>query len=271
MIRIKSIITILSMICFLQANAQETDKGQMEIALTNPGKSYKLKVSLLDGSVKLTAHSGSNIIVDVTAHEGKSKPAKEAGGMKRIGGSTGFEVKAKENNNEVEISNSNVMKKIDLDIKVPANGNFQVKLINNGDIEIVNVQGELELSNINGAIRLSGVRGSAVANTINGEIIARFQSVSPDKAMAFSTLNGKIDVSFPADIKANMKLRSDYGEVYSDFDVALEKNAAPVSKTQSNGLYKISKDAWLNGKINGGGPDIMLKTSMGSIYLRKNK
>ncbi len=37
------------------------------------------------------------------------------------------------------------------------------------------------------------------------------------KAMAFTSLNGVIDVTLPASTRANLKLRSDMGDVYTDF------------------------------------------------------
>ena len=37
--------------------------------------------------------------------------------------------------------------------------------------------------------------------------------------MAFANLNGDVDVTFPADLKATVRLHADNGEIYSDFDV----------------------------------------------------
>ena len=86
------------------------------------------------------------------------------------------------------------------------------------------MSGELEISNVNGAIQAHGRGGSAVANTVNGNLTATFKGVTPGTPMAFSTLNGKVDVTFPANVKAALKMKSDRGEVYSDFDVAVDKS-----------------------------------------------
>ncbi len=37
--------------------------------------------------------------------------------------------------------------------------------------------------------------------------------------MSFSTMNGDVDVTMPGDVKARVKLKSDNGEIYSDFEV----------------------------------------------------
>ena len=56
-----------------------------------------------------------------------------------------------------------------------------------------------------------------------------------------------------------------------DFDVAVDKGPAKVTKSSQNGLTKISTDDWTYGKVNGGGAEVMVKTMNGSIYLRKAK
>ncbi len=89
--------------------------------------------------------------------------------------------------------------------------------------------------------------------------------------MAFSTLNGNIDVSFPATLKANVKLQSDHGEMFTDFDMEADKAQPKVNRTSGQGLYRINVESWVYGKINGGGPQLMMKNMNGNIYIRKTK
>ena len=49
------------------------------------------------------------------------------------------------------------------------------------------------------------------------------RQVTPDKPMSFTSFNGNVDVTLPAAVKANLKLRSDQGEVYTDFDVQIQQ------------------------------------------------
>ncbi|NCT93558.1 MAG: DUF4097 domain-containing protein [Chitinophagaceae bacterium] len=271
---IKFICTLLLVCSTVCLQAQNSEKEQLTVALSSPGKPYKLKVNLISGSIRVTGHNADNIVIDVDVPEEKGgRKDKRAGesGMKRIGGSTGYEVKAIEKNNEVTVHTNLIDREVNLELKVPANGSLILKTINGGDIEVKNVKGELELNNINGEIKLSGIAGSAVATTVNGDIVARFESVTPDKPMAFSTFNGTVDISLPAVSKANLKLKSDQGDIFSDFDVAIEKGSGGTSKTNSGGLYRIAKDAWVTGKINGGGAELMVKSNMGDIYIRKAK
>jgi hypothetical protein len=89
--------------------------------------------------------------------------------------------------------------------------------------------------------------------------------------MAFSTLNGNVDVSLPAAAKFGVKLKSDRGEIYSDFDVDVDKSQPQATRSGKDGMYKVSIEDWVKGKVNGGGGEIMMKNMNGNIYVRKTK
>jgi DUF4097 and DUF4098 domain-containing protein YvlB len=141
--------------------------------------------------------------------------------------------------------------------------------VNDGEVTVENVTGELEVNNVNDKITLTNISGSVVANTVNGDVNVTFKSVDPKASMAFSTLNGDVNVTLPADTKANLKLKSDNGDVFSDFDIDIDKTPSKVDKTNEPGMYKIKKDDWVYGKINGGGPEMMMKNMQGDIYVKK--
>ena len=93
------------------------------------------------------------------------------------------------------------------------------------------MKGELDVSSMNGKITLTNVSGSVLANTMNGTMRATMDSVDPNKPLSFSSMNGTIDVTLPADFKANVKLRTDHGEIYSDFDFKLGGGAPSRRRT----------------------------------------
>jgi len=89
--------------------------------------------------------------------------------------------------------------------------------------------------------------------------------------MAFSTLNGNVDVSFPASAKSNLRLKSERGEIFTDFDIDIDKTQPKTELKKEAGMYQLKLDDWIMGKINGGGPEVMMKNMNGNIYVRKNK
>ena len=108
---------------------------------------------------------------------------------------------------------------MDLEIEVPVRTNLELRVVNGGEIAVEGVEGNLEVNNVNGPVRLTGVSGSVVASAVNANVTVRLTRVTDAKAMAFSSLSGTVDVTLPATTKANLKLRSDNGDVFTDFDV----------------------------------------------------
>ncbi|MCF0041052.1 DUF4097 domain-containing protein [Dyadobacter fanqingshengii] len=253
--------------------AQTGTKEQLVVPLSDAGKPGSLQVNLINGTIRVTGYSGNQVVIDavVKSPEDDEKPKSEAGGMKRISRKGGLELTATEEHNVVKLTTKMVNTTMLLEIKVPQKFGLKVGTINNGDIVIENVSGEMEIQNVNGDITLTNISGSAVANTINGTLKANFKTIDTSSPMAFSTLNGNVDVTIPATAKFDVKLKSDRGEIYSDFDVDVDKSAPQATRSAKDGMYKVSIDDWVKGKINGGGSEIMMKNMNGNIYVRKAK
>ena len=267
--------TVLALFSILAVSASFGQTGSTEsltVPLSSPGKPYSLKVHLVTGSIKVVGYEGKDVIVNVTPrkNDDNDKSDDTKNGMKRISASGGFEVTAKEADNTVTINTGNPMKALDLELKIPQDVKLKLGTVNDGEVNVENVSGELEVNNVNDKITLTNISGSVVANTVNGDVTVTFKTIDPKAPMAFSTLNGDVNVTLPADTKANLKLKSDNGDVFSDFDIDIDKTPSKIDKTTEPGMYKIKKDDWVYGKINGGGPEIMMKNMQGDIYVKKS-
>jgi DUF4097 and DUF4098 domain-containing protein YvlB len=259
---------LLAIVLAGKTQAQTDNKQQVTVPLSEPGKPCKVKVEALNGSIKVVGYEGKEVLVEVEA-EKRDEPV-SSGGMRRIGGG-GTEVTAQEDNNVVTI-NAGISHILSIYVKVPANASeVKASTVNDGNIVVDNISGQIEINNVNGWIHCENVSGSVVANTVNGDVTVGFKSVNPQAAMAFSTLNGKVDVTFPGDLKAKVKLKAEQGDVFSDFDVAVDKGQTSAEKPRGDHMYKITIDDWVYGTINGGGPEIMMKTTNGNVYVRKAK
>jgi hypothetical protein len=271
-----SLLLVTGANLFAQTQAKEPSKEQLTVPLSSPDKPFTLKVSLVSGAIRVSTYAGKEIIIDVagssTKREDEEDGSGSGSGMRRIPTGPSYEISAHEDNNTVSVHNNNPNQRTDLSLKIPANvKHLSLHTVNGGDIFVENVKGELEVTNVNGAIRLKDVAGSVVANTVNGNLMVNLLSIDPSAPMAFSTLNGNVDVTLPADVKADMKLKSDRGEIFSDFDFSIDKSEPKVQKSESSGMYKLVLEDWVRGKVNGGGPEMMMKTMQGQIYIRKSK
>ena len=253
--------------------AQGDLKEQLTIPLSDPGKPGTLKVHLIRGSIRVTGYTGNQVVIDaITKQPDKpEKPKESVEGMRRISKNGAMDISATQENNVVNVSSKLFNSHMELNIKVPAKFSLNVGTINEGDVLVENVDGVLEITNVNGDIRLNNISGSAVANTVNGLLKVNFKTVDTKSPMAFSTLNGNVDVTLPPTAKFDIKIKSDQGEIYSDFDVDVDKSIQQATKVAKDGMYKVSIEDWVKGKVNGGGSEIMMKNMNGNIFLRKAK
>lgn len=262
---------------------------RLVVPLSDPGKPATVSASLVMGSFHVVAGKPGEVVIQASAgddgdddrdHEHGAEPAiagsarekdrgaKSRAGMKRIP-NTSFELSAEEERNTVEISAASWAQSISLRIEVPVGSALKLSTVNDGVIDVEGIAGELELHNTNGSIRVRGARGPVSANTVNGDVEIELLEALGSEPMAFSTLNGDIDLTIPAGSKFDVRLRSDNGEIYSDFDIALSPKAAKVAEDRGKGKYRVSIAKELTGKVGGGGAEIFLKTFNGDIVLRR--
>ncbi len=156
-------------------------------------------------------------------------------------------------------------------MQAPLATSLKLRALNQGDIVVERVQGEVDANNLNGAVTLKNISGAVVAHALNKNVTVTFDRVSPDKAMSFSSMNGDIDVTMPADVKATLRMKSENGDIYSDFDIKLDSSARKpmVEDAKGKGKYAVKFDRAMVGTINGGGPEFQLTTFNGRIYIRK--
>jgi hypothetical protein len=193
-------------------------------------------------------------------------------GMKLISAPlTGLSVEEK--SNDVTISVDSWKYAIDMTIQVPTASSLDLRSMNDGNIVIENVDGNFELQAVNGSIILKNVSGNVIANSMNGDVEATIARISGNKPLSFSTMNGDIDVTLPTSTKADFKMRSQQGNIYSDFDVKLKQTPQNVEEAEQTGLgrYRISFDKAIYGTVNGGGQEISFATFTGDIFIRKGK
>ncbi|MBM3294363.1 MAG: DUF4097 domain-containing protein [Candidatus Aminicenantes bacterium] len=201
----------------------------------------------------------------------KADKAKKEG-MKQIPlESSGLTIE--ENDNKVEIRLQSWRRAYDLEIRVPSGSSLDLGGANLDEIRVENVSGAVEVSSTTGRLKFINVSGPVTASTTNGDIEAVLTRVAADKPMSFATFNGDLDLTLPSDAKASFRIKSNMGQLYTDFDIALKTLPAEPEKTtgRDQARFRVSLERAVAGSINGGGPEIKLQNFNGDIYLRKKK
>ena len=260
-------LAILSLSAVLSCFAQD----KINVPLSNASQPVTIKATLMSGNITVTAVNGPEVVVTATDIRGNRKKANEEipPGMKLIGGRQPLDIQ--EDHNVITIQSGSPFGGGDLTIQTPVNTSLQIKTMNGRSVTITGVNGDQEIETTNGTIQMTNISGSVVAHAVNGGVNVNLDRVS-SKPMSFTSLNGKVDVTLPADTKARLRLKSDNGSIYSDFDVKMEPDASkPVIEDSRNigGRYRIRVDRAVTGTINGGGPEYTFQTMNGNILIHK--
>ncbi|RMD97945.1 MAG: hypothetical protein D6814_08530 [Calditrichaeota bacterium] len=122
-----------------------------------------------------------------------------------------------------------------------------------GSITIEQARGTVQANTSGGSIKVNEVHAAIQARTSGGTITA-YITEQPQEDCRLTTSGGSIHIYMKPDIALNLDAKTSGGSVKTDFPVTV--------------LGTLRRNR-LEGKINGGGPELYLRTSGGSIYLHK--
>jgi len=140
---------------------------------------------------------------------------------------------------------------VEYDVTVPRASDLKVD-DTNGAISVSDVNGRIELGTTNGRIEALRCGGSVNASTTNGAIRAELLQVAGSNHMDFETTNGSISLTVPPNFGAEVSAETTNGSIRSDLPVTTRS----FSRRE------------LRGTINGGGVQLGLHTTNGSIEIR---
>jgi Putative adhesin len=140
---------------------------------------------------------------------------------------------------------------VEYDVTVPHMSDLKVD-DTNGAITVANVTGRIELGTTNGRIEALHCGGSVNASTTNGAIRAELVQVGGANKMDFETTNGSITLTVPPSFGAEVSAETTNGSIRSDLPVTTRS----FSRRE------------LHGTLNGGGVQLGLHTTNGSIEIR---
>lgn len=244
------------------------------------GQNYKVNFSnSADNKVVIIASQGDIKVVGIEGNEvrikaeniEKNNVPERAEGLRSLYNSaednTGLGLSVVQEGNVLKILKASRLEN-DYEIEVPKNVAVSIEQVNwgNANIELSNLNGELEIKSTSGNMTLKNITGPVIANSVSGNLTAQFNTIRSGKPTAISLVSGDIDISLPSESKADFKLQSISGEIYTDLDI--------VSKNKQNedeNLRQIGGGYTIQGASNGGGTELSLNTISGNIYIRKKK
>ena len=269
--------------CFAQkaANAQEFKDHVSKQYSVKPGST--VAVYNIWGFVKVEGYAGDKVVIEID----ETIRAKDAAELER--GKKEFKLGFDQNADSViaytaapyntrphpyrhyddDGENRHYTVKLEYTLKVPYNVNLCVATVNEGFIEVKDVAGALKTTNVNGPITITNAKGTTDAITVNGGITVNYLAIPPD-ASNYRTVNGKLDITYPANFAANLQFKSMNGEFYTDFpdtEVLPTKVVVTQNKKENGTQYKLDKNTQI--KVGAGGRLFKFETLNGNIYIKK--
>jgi len=155
-----------------------------------------------------------------------------------------------------------------LTIHVPRANKLSLHSVNGG-LSAQDTTGAFDVKTVNGGINLTGVSGSGAATTVNGATVAIFRQ-APKSDSTFTSVNGRIELSFPASLSGVFDLKTVHGEMFTDFESTML--ASPVQVPPGDhGKFSYKSRGESHLQIGAGGPHFRLETVNGGIQVKKLK
>ena len=259
------VLTLVFVWIFLLGNPLAAD--ETAIPLTNPDQPVIVDLSILVGDIKVEAYDGDHVLLLTDVDEDfDDDDDEERDGLRRLPRSS-FGLTAEEEDNVVVIQ-MNGQSEDGVRLRVPRRTSLHLSTVQDGDIEINGVEGEHDLQNTNGDVTAHSVSGTVQASSVNGEVTIEIVNAGQG-AMAFSSLNGDVDLTLPADFGARLELQSVNGEIFTDFDIVLDRSAPKTEQERVGNRYRVEIEQSVSGTINGGGLPVILRSHNGDLLIRK--
>lgn len=224
-------------------------------------KGKTLEVRGISGRIRAVRATGSEAEVTAVKKARKSDPAEVE--IKMVEDADGVTICAlyprkrggvgecgDRHNDDSRMKESDV--EVNFEVKVPAGVDFVGSSVN-GDVSATDLPADARLTTVNGDVDV-GASGTARGSTVNGSITAQVGKAQWEGTLEFSTVNGGIRVTLPADLSADVEASTVNGGIDSDFPITMQGRM---------------RQREFHGRIGSGGRKLSLTTVNGSIELRK--
>lgn len=299
----KSFIILLTLLSSsLMVNAQK----EYRLAKTTGQLKLNINGAIVEGyDGKEIIFSSQNTITNEVDERAKGLVAISGSGYTD---NTGMGISVTDNGQEVSVNTVSKKPIGILTIRVPQNIKVSFtnnSSLYHEELILKNLKGEIEVSASYNKIKLENNTGPMNIKSVYGSVDASFNSEIKGPISIISVYD-YVDIALPASSKANIELGTSYGKLYSgkEFSIDIDKNV-PEKKTEA-GAYTIGtsttgsgsintvatgregliREVYINngngltssiysggdrikGKLNGGGVDLIFKSTYKNVYLRQ--
>lgn len=216
---------------FLACTASAQSKSH-KVAFSGADK--KVVIYNASNTLKVQGYSGTEVVIE-SDNSGANYPD-EANGLRVVSAGSAIDNTGTGANTEVE---GNTLK-----VRIPRSkyfGNFTVKIPKGVSVSmkengnsygkwfVEGLDSEVEVQTTYSTLSIKDVSGPIIARCGYGKVTVEYSKLNPSKPHSISS-SGAVDITLPSDTKANLKVRTYYGDLFTDFDIAPLKKVTEVAK-----------------------------------------
>ncbi len=257
MLNVKNAFTYAPVVLLLMTAGLQAKTINKEFTVANGGL---LKISTDVGAIDIETHAKETVLVEVEV-TGKNEDDMDVSFKKN-----GDDISIKGDFDRSNFGNNHI--RITYKVTLPQSYNVDLNT-SGGSIEIEDLEGEVDAYTSGGSISLEDIQGNVDIKTSGGSldldnIIGKIDAhtsggsiklklpKNPTKDSKVKTSGGSITAYLAKDVAVNISAKTSGGRVSSEFVVD--------GRTTKRSI---------EGEINGGGPELVLKTSGGSVRIKE--
>ncbi len=257
----KTITAILGLLIGSAALAQEETFSFDWAGFTD----RHMRINVTGGNVTIQGQDGDTVTIVVTpASEPDDEPMSTAGGLRRLP-NRGQNLVVRQDGSDIILRSGTTEDSADILVRLPHDAALSASSSMEGAIRVNDVHGELDLYASNGTIDVEGIRNAAVVHAQSDDVTASVATTDLPGPLVITSWAGDVELRMPAELRANLRWRTNYGEVMTDLDVTDVETV--VEREESEDGTRI--EGFTQGRLNGGGAEVSVTTFAGDIVLRR--
>jgi hypothetical protein len=205
------------------------------------GADKRIVIMSANMGLDIVGTTGNEVIIE--ALEDKRELPAEADGLKIVSPGGGID--------NTGVGANVIVEGTSMKIKIPKSkyyGNYIIKIPKDVSISlrengnaygkwlISDMKGEVEAQTSYSTLTINNVSGPIVARGGYGKIYVVYDQLNQSKPNSISA-SGAVDITLPADTKANLNIKATYADLFTDFDIQPMKK---VAKTETNANINVS-------------------------------
>lgn len=224
-----------------------------------------LRVNLLSGGVRVQGYDGDQVLISVSSDMAdlvEDEP--EEGGMRRLPNG-GQNLVVRQDGGEIIVRAGTADEAAQVAVRVPRNTRLTIHSTMDGAIAVENVIGEMDINSSAGPVEVIGLANAAVIHAHADDLVTSLATRELPGPLVLTSWAGDVELTLPVDLSANLRWRTNFGDVLTNLDVQDIQTVTERKETDDG----VRLEGFTTARLNGGGPEISITAYTGDITLRK--